>query len=78
MTTQVYEAIFQNGAFRPVQAVSAAISEGQQVRLVVEIEERKNVLDLAGEVYVDLSKKEVEEVEKIALERRDFFAAPAP
>ncbi len=78
MTIRTYEAVFQNGAFRPVEPVSSAISEGQQVRLVVEVEETKSVLDLAGEVYADLSDEEVKEVEKIALERRDFFAAPTP
>ncbi len=78
MTTQTYEAVFQNGAFRPVRPVSPALCEGQQVRIVVEVEETKSVLDLAGEVYAALSGEEIEEVEQIALDRRDFFAPPTP
>lgn len=70
MATQIYEAIFQNGAFRPVRPVSS-IAEGQQVRLVVEVEE--DVLNLAADVYEGLSDDEINEVEKIALARRDFF-----
>lgn len=71
MSTQVYEAIFQNGAFRPVRPVS--IAEGQHVRLIIEVEEKPNVLELAARVYEDLSEDEVREIEHIALDRRDFF-----
>lgn len=77
MTTQVYEAIFQNGAFRPVGPVSAAIAEGQQVRLVVEVEENQDVLSLAAGVYEGLNEEEVKEVEQIALDRRHFFGRAA-
>lgn len=78
MTTQVYEAIFQNGAFRPTHPVAPTIAEGQQVRLVVEVEDRPDVLALAGAVYAGLSETEVKDVEQIARERRDFFGDKAP
>ncbi len=76
MTTQVCEAIFQNGAFRPVQPISAAIAEGQHVRLVVEVD-NNDILSLATGVYEGLSDAEVKEVEEIALDRRDFFSRAA-
>jgi predicted DNA-binding antitoxin AbrB/MazE fold protein len=44
MTTQVCEAIFQNGTFRPMKPVSPGIAEGQHVRLVVEVEDKEDVL----------------------------------
>ena len=72
MTTQVCEAVFQNGAFRPVRPISTAIAEGQHVRLVVEVEEN-DILTLATDVYEGLSEAEIKDVEQIALERRDFF-----
>lgn len=72
MTTQICEAVFQNGAFRPVRPISTTIAEGQHVRLVVEVEEN-DILALATAVYEGLSEAEVKDVEQIALERRDFF-----
>ena len=72
MTTQICEAVFQNGAFRPVQPVSPALAEGQHVRLVVEVED-KDILSLATGVYEGLSDADVKEVEQIAFDRRDFF-----
>lgn len=72
MITQVCEAVFQNGAFRPVQPVPAVLAEGQHVRLVVEIEDN-DILDLATGVYEGLSDAEVSEIEQIAFHRRDFF-----
>ncbi len=78
MTTQVCEAVFQNGAFRPVQPISAALAEGQHVRLVVEVEDNDNdILSLATGVYEGLSDAGVKEVEEIALDRRDFFGKAA-
>ncbi len=78
MTTQIYEAVFQDGAFRPVRPVSAGIAEGQQVRLVIEVGEERDVLDLAADVYAGLSEDEVNEVEQIAFDRRDFFGRATP
>lgn len=71
--TQTYEAVYENGVFRPVRDLSAIISEGQQVRVVVEIDDSTDILQLAAQVYRGLSDKQVREVEQIALERQDFF-----
>jgi predicted DNA-binding antitoxin AbrB/MazE fold protein len=72
MTTQICEAVFQNGVFRPVEPISAELAEGQHVRLVVEVEDN-DILSLATGVYDGLSDAEVNEVEQIALDRRNFF-----
>lgn len=76
MATEIYDAVFQDGTFRPVRPVAVSLLEGQHVRLVVEVAEQ-NVLDLAGSVYEGLTDGEVTEIEKIALERREFFGKAA-
>lgn len=63
MATQVVEAVFQDGAFRPTRPVSSAIVEGQHVRLVVEVEAAPDVLALATAAYEGLSEAEVAEIE---------------
>lgn len=72
MTTQKIEAVFQNGTFHPVQPIVAHIGEGQRVQLVVEVEDKPHIKDLAANVYAGLSEEEIDGVEKIALDRREF------
>ena len=72
MTTQTVEAIFQNGTFCPISKIPV-IAEGQQVRLVVEVEEvEPDVLTLVGAVFEGLSEEEISDVERIALDRGHF------
>ena len=73
MTTQKIEAVFQNGTFHPVQPIVTHIGEGQRVQLVVEVEDKPNIKDLAASVYAGLTAEEIDEVENIALDRRNFF-----
>ncbi len=77
MTTQKIDAVFQDGIFRPVELTGLTIKEGQRVKIVVEMEELPHVLQLATNVYADLSDKEIDEIEQIALSRHDFFGAKA-
>lgn len=73
--SETLDAIYENGVFKPLKRPK--ISEGQQVRLIVEpTEERcpEDVLELAGQVYQGLTDKQVDEIEHIALNRRAFFA----
>lgn len=73
--TQTIEAIYQNGIFRPITPVSDAIVEGKKVHLEI-IEERlspEEMLELASKVYEGLSAEDVEEIERIALDRSNFF-----
>jgi predicted DNA-binding antitoxin AbrB/MazE fold protein len=71
---QVLDAIFENGVFRPLGRPELA--EGQRVSLIIEPAaplSPDEMLELAGKVYEGLSEDEVRDLERIALDRRDFF-----
>ena len=67
----IIEAVFQNGAFKPLNPVD--LKEGQHVRLVIEAAPPNDILALAAQVYDGLTEDEINAIEKIAIERRDFF-----
>ncbi len=72
--SETLEAIDENGVFKPVKA--PRISEGQHVRLTVETALEappEELLKLAAEVYQELSDKEIQEIETIALNRTNFI-----
>lgn len=69
---QTLEAVFENGVLRLLGEPGVPLVEGQRVRLTVEME-AEDVLTLAGEVYTGLSEEEIEDVERVALERRPLF-----
>lgn len=73
--TQILDAVFKDGSFKPVDNGSLPFSEGQRVKLTVEVptETQDNLLGLAGQVYDGLSDKDIDEVESIALDRTSFF-----
>ncbi len=77
MTTQKIEAVFQNGTFHPINPANLIFEEGQRVKIVVESDELPAVLQLATQVYDGLTPEEIDEVEKIALDRREFFGTKA-
>lgn len=71
---ETLDAVFEDGKFRLLEAPDIPLSQGQRVRITFEAEaEHGDVLALAEAVYGGLSGEEVEEVEKIALDRRAFF-----
>jgi len=73
--TQTLEAVFEDGSFKPVDNGSLPFSEGQRVRLTVEIpsEAEDNLVELAGQVYEGLSEEDIGEIERLALDRGNFF-----
>lgn len=71
--THTIEAIYQNGIFKPLKPISEEISEGKKVKLVVEVEEENPIIKLAENFYEGLSKEDVDEIERIALDRSNFF-----
>ena len=75
--TQTIEAIYQNGIFKPLNPVSEEIEEGEKVKLVVktesETEEVNPIMKLAENFYEGLSEEDVAEIERIALDRSNFF-----
>jgi predicted DNA-binding antitoxin AbrB/MazE fold protein len=72
---QTIDAVFENGSFRPLDNHSLPFLQGQRVKLIVEApsEPQEDLVELATQVYEGLSDKEVDEIEQIALDRRDFF-----
>ncbi len=73
--TQSLEAIFKDGGFKPVDKGSLPFSEGQRVKLTVEVphETNENLVELAGQVYEGLSEEDIGEIERLALNRGNFF-----
>ena len=70
---QTLEAIYENGVFRPLKSLK--LSEGQQVWLMVETNLEwtpEDMLNLAAQVYQGLSDEQVDEIEQIALNMRQF------
>ena len=71
--THAIDAIYENGAFRPIQADAIGIAEGQRVRLTIDDQDEPEALRLAAQVYAGLSEQEIEEIERIAFDRSNFF-----
>lgn len=73
--TQTIEAIYQNGMFKPLSPVSEEIAEGETVEIIIKDKRLSpdEMLKLAGQVYEGLSDEEINEIEKIALDRTNFF-----
>lgn len=74
--TRVYDAVYENGVFRPTSTSRPDLAEGQKVRLVVETEVADNILALAERVYAGLSEQDVDDAERLALDRSAFFTKP--
>ena len=73
--SQTLDAVFEDGSFKPVDNGSLPFSEGQRVKLTVEVppETDDNLIELAGQVYEGLSEEDIGEIEKLALDRGSFF-----
>ncbi len=77
---QTVEAVFENGSFKVVDPSPLHLSEGQRVKLIVEESKRSanDILALAAKVYEGLSENEIDEIERIAFDRQDFFGEHKP
>jgi predicted DNA-binding antitoxin AbrB/MazE fold protein len=72
--TQTLEAVFENGTFRLLEPPTVPLVDGQHVWLTVETGAAPDdVLALAEQVYDGLSDEGIDDVERIALDRRAFF-----
>jgi len=76
---QAIDAVYEHGTFRVLNASAPLLEEGQRIRLIIETvaEIPEDLLSLAAQVYDGLSSEEIDEVEHIALDRRDFFGGEA-
>ena len=78
MNRQMLDAVYENGVFRLLQPLETTLPEGQHVRLVVEAEApAEDILALAAQVYEGLTARQIDDIERIALDRRTFFDNPA-
>jgi predicted DNA-binding antitoxin AbrB/MazE fold protein len=71
--TKTVNAIFENGVFKPTSPLE--LSEHKKVTLIIKDsneEETIDILSLASLVYNDLSPKDIEDVESLALDRSRF------
>ena len=71
------DAIYENGAFRPVGESDIPLPDGARVRLSVthvDAAVGSDVLRLAASVYEGLSSEEIADVEQIASDRSNFFS----
>lgn len=77
---QVVDAVFEQGAFKVLNPSILQLAEGQQVKLVIEepAPPEESPLALAAKVYEGLSEEEIDEIERIILDRRDFFGKDLP
>ncbi len=74
MPKQAVEAVFEDGAFKPLKPLKPAFAEGQHVRLLVEeLNAEESLLDLATHVYEGLAPEQIDEIETIALDRSNFL-----
>lgn len=72
--TQTLEAIFENGTFRLLEEPALPLAEGQHVKLIVDAQpDPVDVLAIAGQVYAGLTDDDIDDVERIALDRGTFF-----
>ncbi len=73
--TQIIEAVYQNGMFKPLNPVSEKFEEGEKVKLVVEskYQEINPIMRLAENFYEGLSEDDINEIERITLDRSNFF-----
>ena len=73
--TQTIEAVYQNGMFKPLSPVSEEITEGKRVELTIADKKLspEEFLELASQVYEGLSEEDIDEIERIALDRSNFF-----
>jgi predicted DNA-binding antitoxin AbrB/MazE fold protein len=76
LVKQSVRAVFEHGTFRPLMPLREPIPEGRQVEIVVATNETaEDVLKLAAKVYEGFSAEEVCDIERLALDRRNFFDA---
>jgi predicted DNA-binding antitoxin AbrB/MazE fold protein len=70
--TRTVEAIFEGGVLKPISPLN--IAEHKKVTLIIEDEstEPVDILSLALTVYNGLSPEDIEDIEKLALDRSHF------
>lgn len=74
-TLESIKAIYENGAFRPIDSLDGSIAEGQQVHLTVRVvpgATNEDPLGMLTNFWDGMSEEEIEEVESIMLDRSNW------
>ena len=76
--SQIIEAIYQNGVFKPLKPLSSEFHDGETVHIEVtettgELDSVNPIMKLGENFYEGLSEDDINEIEKIALDRSNFF-----
>jgi predicted DNA-binding antitoxin AbrB/MazE fold protein len=73
---QTIDAVYERGTLRILQPEKVDLEEGQQVRIIVEAtqsSDEEDLLEAMFHFFDDLPKEEVQEIQKIILDRHGFF-----
>ena len=78
--TQTIKAIYQNGMFKPLKPVSGELAEGEEVIINIKSMEKSadEIMKIAENFYEGLPEEEIDEIEKIMLDRSNFFGGRNP
>ena len=77
--TETVEAIYKNGNLTLLNPIS--LNDGQKVKITIEVEtksESNPIIKLAENFYEGLSDADVEEIERVILDRSNFFGGRTP
>lgn len=66
--------------FKPLTTIEEKFSEGEKVRITIQDKESSanEIMKLAENFYEGLSEEDIDEIEKIALDRSNFFGDRKP
>lgn len=74
---EAIEAIYENGVFRPLDQVDGALVEGQHVKLTLQpLSAGESSLKLLEDFYEGLSEEDIQEIEKVMLDRSNWRSEP--
>jgi len=73
MSKQSIDAVYEKGIFKPVKQTEINIPEGKKVKIIIDTEENsEDLLKQITSIYDGMTEEEIEEIEKIALDRSNF------
>jgi predicted DNA-binding antitoxin AbrB/MazE fold protein len=75
---QTIDAVFEDGVFRPLTPPPEYLQPGRKVRVVLEPLSPDEMMALVTSIYDGLSEEDIDEIERIALDRSNFFSGRQP
>lgn len=77
--TQQFQATYRDGALLPSGDIRLPLKEGETVDVTIQAAtptKEPDILKLLATVYEGLTPEEIDEIERIATDRSDFFTEP--